>query len=92
LGEKYSKDTIIHRIFEKNDKVMKVTALIPDKLIDDVKKLTGGSNITESIIIALNEFTSRQKVLRTAQKIKKQPLSFRDDFSASRIRKLNREA
>jgi hypothetical protein len=69
---------------------MKVTALIPDKLIEEVKKLTGGSNITESIIIALNDFTSRQKILKTVQKIKKQPLVFRDDFSASQVRKLNR--
>jgi len=79
-----------HRILALKIQIMKVTALIPDKLIEDVKKITGGSNITESIIIALSEFTSRQKVLKTIQKVKKQPLSFRDDFSASQVRKLNR--
>jgi len=71
---------------------MKVTALIPDELIDEIKKLTGGSNITESLIIALNYYTARQRLLKVIQKVKKQPLSFRTGFSARRIRKLNREA
>lgn len=71
---------------------MKVTALIPDELIDEIKKLTGGSNITESLIIALNDYTARQRLLKVIQKVKKQPLSFRTGFSARRIRKLNREA
>ncbi len=71
---------------------MKVTALIPDELIEEVKKLTGGSTITESIIIALEDFASRQRLIRTIQKIKRQPLTFRENYTASQIRKLNREA
>lgn len=35
---------------------MKVTALIPDELIEKVKAKSGGKNITESLIIALNEW------------------------------------
>jgi hypothetical protein len=70
---------------------MKVTALIPDGLIDDVKKLSGGATITESIIIALRDFTARQRLSRTIQKIKRQPLSFRENYSAAQVRKLNRE-
>ena len=71
---------------------MKVTALIPDELIEEVKKLTGGSTITESIIVALEDFAARQRLTRTIQRIKRQPLSFRENFSAAQIRKLNREA
>ncbi len=71
---------------------MKVTALIPDGLVDEVKKLTGGSTITESIIIALEDFASRKRLMKTIQKIRKQPLTFRENYSASTIRKLNREA
>jgi hypothetical protein len=70
---------------------MKVTALIPDGLIDVVKKLTGGSNVTQSIIIALEDFTARQRISRTIQKIKRQPLIFRENYSAAQIRRLNRE-
>lgn len=71
---------------------MKVTALIPDGLIDEVKKLTGGSTITQSIIIALEDYTSRQRLMKTIQKIRRQPLSFRENYTAAQIRKLNREA
>jgi len=71
---------------------MKVTALIPDELIEEVKKLSGGANITDSLIIALNDYATRQRLIKTIQKIKKQPLAFRDDFSATKVRKLNREA
>jgi len=81
-----------HRILEQIAlDIMKVTALIPDGLIEEVKKLTGASTITESIIIALQDFASRQRLTRTIQKIRRQPLSFRQDYSATRIRKLRRE-
>jgi hypothetical protein len=71
---------------------MKVTAIISDKLIDKVKKLTGGSTITESIIIALEDFIRRRRLIRTIQKIKRQPLSFRKNYSSDQTRKLNRKA
>jgi hypothetical protein len=70
---------------------MKVTALIPDGLIDEVRKLTGATTITESIIIALEDFAARQRLFKTIQKIRRQPLTFRENYSASQIRKLNRE-
>lgn len=40
---------------------MKVTALISDELIEEVKRLTEGKNITESITIALREWVETQK-------------------------------
>ena len=78
-----------HRIFELNiQHSMKVTALIPDELIEEVKKLTGGSTITESIIIALEDFASRQRLTRTIQKIRRQPLIFRDNYTAGELNKM----
>jgi hypothetical protein len=70
---------------------MKITALVPEELIDEVKKYSGGKNITESLIIALNDYISRQKIKKSIQKVKKNPLEFNLDFSAEHVRKLNRE-
>jgi len=50
---------------------MKITALVPEELIQDVKKYSGGKNITESIIIALNDYINRQRIKKSVQKLKK---------------------
>ncbi len=39
---------------------MKVTALIPDNLIQEVKEYTKGKNITESLIKAFSEWIKLQ--------------------------------
>jgi hypothetical protein len=70
---------------------MKVTALLPDDIIQEVKKLSGGRNITDSILIALRDYISRQKIRRAIQKVKERPLQFKDGFTAEKIRSLNRE-
>lgn len=69
---------------------MKVTALIPEDLIDEVKKATGGKNITESLIIALKSYLSQHKVNYLIDKVQEQPLQFNEEFSAYGIRKINR--
>ncbi len=58
--------TAILKIFALYDRLsynlmMKVTALIPDELVNEVKYLTQGKNITESLTIALNEWVENQK-------------------------------
>jgi hypothetical protein len=70
---------------------MKITALISDELIHDVKKYSGGKNITESLTIALNDYINRQRIKKSIQKLKKNPLEFASDFNAESVRKLNRE-
>jgi hypothetical protein len=70
---------------------MKITALIPDKLVQDVKKLANGKNLTESLTIALREWTAQQKIKRLNTRIAKKPLSFYKDFSAAKIRSINRQ-
>ena len=70
---------------------MKVTAIIPDELVRDVKKITGGTNITESIIMALQSFTAKQRLLKVMEKVRKEPLAFQEGFTADKVRKLNRK-
>ena len=70
---------------------MKVTALLPDDIIQEVKKLSGGKNITDSILIALRDYIARQKIRKAIQKVKEKPLQFKDGFTAEKIRSLNRE-
>ncbi|HMV44173.1 MAG TPA: DUF2191 domain-containing protein [Leptospiraceae bacterium] len=69
---------------------MKVTAILPDQLINDVKEFSGGKNITESIEKALSEWIKLAKLKRLNKTIQEKPLSFRDGFSAEKVRKLNR--
>ncbi len=69
---------------------MKVTAFIPDNLISEVKTLSSGKNITESLIIALEEWTSVKKLKTLNSKVKRSPLSFHQGFSANKVHKVNR--
>src|SRR3989338_5444193 len=68
---------------------MKVTALIPDGLMHEVKALTHAKTLTESLLIAMQEWVSLQKLRALNQKVKKSPLQFHDDFSANKVRELN---
>ncbi len=61
---------------------MKVTAIIPDEIIEDVKKYTGGKNITESLIRALNDYLYRQRMNHLNSELQQNPIHFREDFSA----------
>lgn len=70
---------------------MKVTALIPDDLVSDVKQLTQGKNITDSLIKALSEWVSIQRIKSLNSKVSKTPLSFRDGFNAQSVREINRQ-
>lgn len=69
---------------------MKVTALIPDDLINDLKRLSGGKNITESLIIALSDWTNRQKLKALRERVARKPLRFQKGFKAEIARQTNR--
>jgi hypothetical protein len=68
---------------------MKVTAIIPDEMIRDVKKYTGGKNITDSLIKALNDWLYQKRLDHLSSEINQNPVQFRDDFSAEGIREKN---
>jgi len=69
---------------------MKVTALIPDPLIRDVRKLAPGDTLTDSLMRVLTEWTAWQKSLRVAEKVRRSPLKFKDDVTAGKLRAANR--
>ena len=69
---------------------MKVTALIPDDLIKEVRQFASGKNLSESLIIALKEWSSIQKLKTLKNKIKKKPIKFSEGFTADSVRSLNR--
>jgi hypothetical protein len=69
---------------------MKVTAMIPDEIVLEIKQYTGAKNITESLIVALKEWLALKKVKELNAAVKKQPLSFSLEFSALKVRDNNR--
>jgi hypothetical protein len=71
---------------------MKVTALIPDDLINTVQELAQGKNLTESLVKALQDWSSTQNLKKLTLKVKKRPLKFNKTFSAEKIRSLNRNS
>jgi hypothetical protein len=70
---------------------MKVTAIIPDDLVKEVKHLAGGKNLTESLITALREWISLKKVKSLNSEIESRPLVFSQGFSADKVRSKNRK-
>jgi len=70
---------------------MKVTALLPDDLVFEVKQYAGGKNLTESLIMALKEWVSLRKIKELNKQVRKRPLQFVDNFSFETLRALNRK-
>ena len=70
---------------------MKITVILSDDLIDEVKHHSKGKNITGSLIIALMDWIALQKIKELNKKINKEPLKFKKDFSADKVRSINRE-
>lgn len=69
--------------------IMKVTAIIPDQIIIDVRKYTEGKNITDSLIKALNDWLYTKRIENLNDELSKGEVKFREGFSAHQIRKLN---
>jgi hypothetical protein len=67
---------------------MKVTAIINDELVQTVIKLSHGKNITEGLVIALEDYVYRKKIEELINSIENEPLQFR--YSAEEIREVNR--
>ncbi len=68
---------------------MKVTAIIPDEIINDVRKYTEGKNITDSLIRALNDWLYAKRIENLNDRLSNNPLQFQEGFSAEQIRNLN---
>ncbi|MCX6221320.1 MAG: DUF2191 domain-containing protein [Bacteroidia bacterium] len=68
---------------------MKVTAIIPDELVRETQLLSNAKNITDAMIIALNNYVSLQKLKAMGEAINKNPLQFK--HTAQEIRDINRQ-
>ena len=66
---------------------MKVTAIIADDLVNDVKAYTRSSTVTEAITIALKDWLDIHKIKELNNKISQNPL-FIDN--GEQIREINR--
>ncbi len=65
---------------------MKVTALIPDEIINDVQEYTKGKNTTDSIIKALSDWLYIKRIQKLNSEVRKEPLQFIDDFNLETLR------
>ena len=70
---------------------MKVTAILPDSIVADVKTITKSKKTTEALIKALSDWISTQKLKKLNSEVSEKPLDFTDEFSADLIRNINRE-
>jgi hypothetical protein len=68
---------------------MKVTALIPDELVQETKILSNAKNITEALVIALNTYIALKKLQAMGESIRSNPVRFK--YSAEEVRELNRK-
>ena len=68
---------------------MKVTTILPDDLIADIKSYAKGKNLTESLITALNDWRYHKRVEELNRQLNEEPIEFNDGFSAEKIRKMN---
>lgn len=68
---------------------MKVTAIIPDNIVKDVKEFTGAKNTTESLIQALNDWLYQKRLQKLNETLKKDPVEFKKGFDAESVRQLN---
>ena len=66
---------------------MKVTAILADDLVNNVKAYTQGSTITEAITIALTDWVDIYNIKELNKQIKKNPI-FIDN--GHKIREINR--
>ncbi len=71
-------------------KKTKVTALIPDDLLKQVKKYAPGDTLTESLTTALNDWVRIHKLRELRESVRENPFQFIDGYSAESVRELNR--
>ncbi|XOV91703.1 MAG: DUF2191 domain-containing protein [Bacteroidota bacterium] len=68
---------------------MKVTAILPDEMIRDIKDFTGGKNTTDSLIKALRDWLYLKRLEKLNKQVADRPLQFSDDFTHEKVRKLS---
>lgn len=69
---------------------MKVTALLPNELVDEVKRISHGKNITEALNIALSEWVQLKKLSELHNHLASHPLVLSSPEETAQVRDLNR--
>jgi hypothetical protein len=69
---------------------MKVTAIIPDDIIHDFQQYTNGKNITDSLVKALQDWLYAKRMEKLNKELSKEPIKFKEGFTAEGIGKLNK--
>jgi hypothetical protein len=67
---------------------MKVTAIIADDLISDVKAYTQSSTVTEAITIVLKDWINIYNIKELNKKIARKPINI---YNGQKIREINRQ-
>jgi hypothetical protein len=70
---------------------MKVTANVPDTLMDEVRHFAGKGTVTESLIVALKEWIALKRIKELNKEVQQTPMEFREGYSATAVRELNRQ-
>ena len=70
---------------------MKVTTILPDDLVSEVRHYSKGKNITDSLLIALKEWLALRKIKELNKQVDRNPLLFDKHFSAESARETNRK-
>ncbi len=78
--------TMKHRMLSP----MKVTAILPDELVQDVRRLARGKTLTDSLRTALEDWTRNKRAVVLAEAIRKKPLSFTKEARKGTLREINR--
>ena len=68
---------------------MKVTAIISDEILEEVRKYTQGDNLTECLRIALEDWVATKKLRELSDLVAREPLQFIENVE--KIRELNRK-
>lgn len=67
---------------------MKVTANLPDTLIQELREIEPGKNLTQALQIAIEAWVKRNRIRRVVHEVREQPLEFNTE--AEDIREINR--
>lgn len=70
---------------------VKVTALIPADLMQQVKTLTDQETTTEALILALKEWVAQHRIKEMVGNLQKSPLKFAEGVTAKKLRNLNQQ-
>ena len=70
---------------------MKVTAIIENSIIEEVRAITNQSTITGAITIALKQWIDMQHIKALNTEVMDRPFEFKSGYSANLIREENRK-